>query len=84
MAGKGKNFNPQGAIFGPKPPCGKDCAERNAGCSVTCEKWRAYIVERNAYYEKKNAERDLRDGTHGNRKATARYAYKKKSAPGYH
>lgn len=84
MPGKGKNFNPQGANFGPKPPCGKNCPDRKAGCAVTCEKWRAYIEERNAYYEKRVEERELSENTHGNQKAARRYAYKKKSAPGYH
>jgi hypothetical protein len=35
----------------PIPPCGKVCADRAAGCQATCERWKAYEVERAAYYE---------------------------------
>ena len=37
-------------------PCRRDCADRHAGCAVTCEKWRAYVVRR----EKEYAERLLK------------------------
>ena len=53
MPGKGKSFNPKAANLGPKPPCGKDCPDRKAGCAINCEKWKAYLVERNANYEKR-------------------------------
>ena len=56
MPGKGKNFNPNGVNTGPKPPCGKDCPDRKAGCLVNCQKWHDYVAERNANYEKRLAE----------------------------
>lgn len=84
MAGKGKNFNPQGAIFGPKPPCGKECAERKAGCAVKCEKWRAYLEERNAWYAAKLERLERRSPTKNAREARDRKAYHKKNAPGWH
>ena len=37
----------------PKPPCGKICADRSAGCQASCERWKAYEAERAAYYEEK-------------------------------
>ena len=46
----GNRFNYSFNVDGPKPPCGKSCPDRAAGCSVTCEKWRAYLEERNANY----------------------------------
>ena len=35
----------------PKPPCGKVCADRSAGCQAFCERWKEYEVERAAWYE---------------------------------
>lgn len=45
------NFNFQ--EDGPKPPCGKKCPDRAAGCATVCEKWKAYIEERNANYARR-------------------------------
>lgn len=45
------NFNFQ--EDGPTPPCGKKCPDRTAGCAVSCEKWRAYVAERNANYARR-------------------------------
>ena len=36
-----------------KHPCAKDCPDRKAKCAVTCEKWAAYVEERNRRYEEK-------------------------------
>lgn len=78
MARKGKCFNPNGISSGPKPPCGKDCAERKAGCSVTCEKWKAYLAERNANYERRRREAENNAQTPRTRKDSQRYLYRHK------
>lgn len=39
-------------------PCYK-CPDRNAECHATCEKWRAYEVERNKEYERIGKEKEL-------------------------
>lgn len=82
MPGKGKNFNPYGVIFGPKPPCGKDCPERKAGCAVSCEKWRAYVKERNENYE--NRREEAENGTVPTKRlrATNRNLYRSKKNRG--
>lgn len=36
-----------------KQPCARDCPDRKAGCGTTCEKWQAYVKERDAEYEKR-------------------------------
>lgn len=36
-----------------KQPCERDCPDRSAGCGATCEKWQAYVKERNAGYEER-------------------------------
>ena len=36
-----------------KQPCERDCPDRKAGCGATCEKWKAYVEERNAQYEER-------------------------------
>lgn len=46
-----RTFNPPFGTDGPVPPCGKKCPDRYAGCAVTCERWKAYLEERNANYE---------------------------------
>lgn len=33
-----------------QPPCGKCCPDRQVGCSAVCEKWAAYVRERDAEY----------------------------------
>lgn len=33
-----------------------DCPERYPGCGATCEKWAAYVVERDAEYIKRHRE----------------------------
>lgn len=43
-------FNYSYNVDGPTPPCGKNCPDRAAGCSVTCAKWKAYLEVRNANY----------------------------------
>lgn len=39
-----------------KPPCGKVCPDRFAGCHASCERWAAWETERNAEYKKRLAE----------------------------
>lgn len=34
-----------------KPPCGKSCPRRTAGCHASCQKWDAYVSERDKDYE---------------------------------
>lgn len=36
-----------------KQPCERDCPDRKAGCGATCEKWQAYVKERDAEYERR-------------------------------
>ena len=48
-----KNYFNRQFTDGPKPPCGKDCPDRSPGCAVTCEKWLAYVKERNENYKKR-------------------------------
>lgn len=36
-----------------KQPCERDCPDRSAGCGATCEKWQAYVKERNVEYEER-------------------------------
>lgn len=45
------SFNPQFSFRGPRPPCGKNCPDRQAKCHVTCERWLAYVEERNTNYK---------------------------------
>lgn len=47
-----------GASNGPEPPCydrltKTDCPDRHGGCQLNCEKWQAYVVERDKVYEKR-------------------------------
>lgn len=34
----------------PQAPCGKVCDSRAPACQTTCERWKAYEGEREAYY----------------------------------
>ena len=34
-------------------PCPRDCPERKAGCGATCERWQAYVKQRNAEYDER-------------------------------
>lgn len=45
----------------PKPPCGKVCAERSAGCQATCERWKEYEAERAEWYKKQAQEFELKE-----------------------
>lgn len=40
-------------------PCRKDCPRRGAGCTASCEPWKAYERERNAGYERRRKALDL-------------------------
>lgn len=47
-----------GASSGPEPPCydretKTDCPDRCCGCQVKCEKWQAYLVDRQKVYDKR-------------------------------
>lgn len=42
-----------------KQPCARDCPDRSADCAVTCEKWKKYVVERNAEYKERQKQREL-------------------------
>lgn len=47
------NTDDKKIVYSPRPPCGKDCADRKPGCGVTCEKWIAYVEKRNAVYKER-------------------------------
>ena len=78
MPGKGKNFNQQAANLGPKPPCGKNCPDRKTGCAVNCEKWKAYLAERNANYEKRLEDAENNTFPSKRRKESNRNLYRRK------
>lgn len=45
----------------PKNPCYNtetktDCPKRCAGCATTCEKWKTYLIEREAVYDERSKE----------------------------
>ena len=44
-------FNPGFNFDGPNPPCGRNCPDRSAGCAVVCERWLAYVEDRNRNYK---------------------------------
>lgn len=46
----GNKFNYAFNADGPRPPCGKNCPDRAVGCSLVCERWKAYLEARNANY----------------------------------
>lgn len=81
MAGKGKNFNPQGVLLGPKPPCGKagECTDRKPGCAINCEKWAAYVAERNANYAKRLKDGENNSQSEENRVKRNRHIYHQKN-----
>ena len=81
MPGKGKAFSLYGTN-GPKPPCGKECPDRKAGCAVTCVKWRAYLKERNAFYEKRREEAENNVISKKRRDDARRYLYNHKKRSG--
>ncbi len=48
-----------------KPPCGKDCPGRAAGCTVQCCSWALYVSIRNYIYDvnlKQRHKMELNDG----------------------
>ena len=79
---KNEKFN-QRINDGPKPPCGKDCAERQPGCAANCEKWREYAIERNNLYAERLAEKEKKLDTYRSRAASERAVYRKKKNMGY-
>lgn len=48
-----KLFNPAFSRNTLRQPCQKDCPDRRAKCSATCEKWLRYVEERNKRYEER-------------------------------
>lgn len=46
-----------------KQPCDRDCPDRKAGCGTNCEKWQAYVKERNEMYSERMKQRDFDDMT---------------------
>lgn len=56
----GENIHQQQkGVTGMKQPCARDCPDRVAGCATTCEKWKAYVEERNAGYEERLRNNDF-------------------------
>ena len=53
MRNSASNFNRISSKNALRHPCAKDCPDRKAKCAVTCEKWAAYVEERNRRYEEK-------------------------------
>lgn len=50
----GENIHQQQkGVTGMKQPCAQDCPDRSAECATHCEKWAAYVKERNAGYEER-------------------------------
>lgn len=50
-----------GTNSGPEPPCydrstDTDCPNRCGGCQLKCEKWAAYVIERDKVYEQRKIE----------------------------
>ena len=35
----------------PQAPCGKVCDDRAPACQITCDRWKAYEVLREEYYQ---------------------------------
>lgn len=67
-------FNDSFNFDGPTPPCGKNCPGRSAGCSVTCERWQAYVEARNANYKTRLKKKDAGALTIAGQKANAKQA----------
>ena len=65
-------FNEGFNFDGPTPPCGKNCPDRSAGCSVTCERWKAYIAERNENYKTRMKKKNANVMTVAGQKAAAK------------
>lgn len=64
-------------------PC-KDCPDRKAGCSAKCEKWAAYVKNRNAAYDERLKRADKRVGTDAKSRTVRKMPYLKKKDPGMH
>lgn len=79
---KNPNFN-RYKSEGPKPPCVKDCPGRKAGCAIDCEKWAAYVVERDKTYKKRVEDMDRNMNTAQRDRVTDTRAAKKKNNPGW-
>ena len=82
--GANKSIFAASNALAPKQPCRKDCPDRKAGCAISCEKWAAYLKQREAYYEKRQKESELKSRTTGNRLAAYRKLKQKKNEPGWH
>lgn len=47
-----------------KPPCGKSCPRRVAGCHASCPEWAAYLVERDKDYRNRADIMRINDAIH--------------------
>lgn len=47
-----------------KQPCAQDCPDRSADCAATCEKWAAYVKERNAKYAERKMQSEFEECKH--------------------
>lgn len=65
-----------------KQPCVKDCPDRKGGCAVTCEKWAAYVKERDKRYAEQAEAAALNMTPENHRKARNRAIARKKKYPG--
>lgn len=66
----------------PKPPCGRDCADRKPGCGADCEKWKAYETARAEWYAKKLKASQMRQHPVYGRKKRDEIPALKKRYPG--
>lgn len=47
------SFNNYQAESPARPPCGKDCPNRRAGCHAECGRWAEYVEIRDKNYEQR-------------------------------
>lgn len=60
-------------------PCVKDCPDRKAGCAINCEKWAAYLKEREAMYEERRKQVRAGQYSRGRIERKDRYNYRSKT-----
>lgn len=81
MAAKKTGFLSAGN--GLENPCGRDCADRKAGCAIDCPKWREYVEKRNEVYKARVERGEGGQLTDARKRAATKAPYNKKRAPGY-
>ena len=64
---------------GLKQPCEKDCPGRKVGCAITCEKWAAYLKEREKLYEARRKQTGSTQYSRGRVERKDRYNYRSKT-----